>query len=167
MSIGTFFTLSLLATTVAAFAAPAGAPKIASADRASAIAVAGPSTKQVPIASYSSLGTGPGYLPQFTFTTVATSKVNCPNAAGCSIGIEAMNQMHPGAADWAICLRIDGASVSCQYQGLQPKAAYVVGNARGWGQVSQGTHVVETQLYTDGATAQAGYFQTDVRVYKP
>jgi hypothetical protein len=167
MSIRTFVALSLLATTAAAFAGPAGAPRNAFAGHASGGAVASPNTKQVLIASYDSLGNG-GYLPQFTFTTVTTNKVNCPNAAGCSIGIEAMDQVQTGGADWAICLRIDGASVSCQYQGMQPDGrAFVVGNARGWGTVSQGIHTVDAQLYTDGASAMAGYFQTDVRVYKP
>jgi hypothetical protein len=170
MSIRTFVAVSLIATTVAAVAAGSGAPKGAPAGaQASPNAVAGPNTKEKLLATYDASGNGnSASLPQFAFTTIASSVVKCGNAGGCSIGIEAMNQMKTGGADWAICLLIDGASVSCQYQGVQSgPSGYVVGNARGWGTVSSGTHTVDTQLYTESGSASYQYFQTDARVYKP
>jgi hypothetical protein len=114
------------------------------------------------------LGNGLGAsLPQFAFTTIDERTVTCAVAAGCAIGMEAMAQMKPQGADWAICLYIDGLSVSCQYQGIQGSTTgYVVGNARGMGTVAQGNHTVTTQLYTEAATSTYAYFQTDYRIYK-
>jgi len=168
MSIRTIVALSLLATTVAAVAAGSGMPKGAPAG-AQANSVAGPNTKEKLIATYDASGNGlSASLPQFAFTTVASSVVKCTNSGGCSIGIEAMNQIQSAGADWAICLLIDGSSVSCQYQGVQAgPSSFVVGNARGWGTVAFGTHTVDTQLYTESASATYQYFQTDTRVYKP
>ena len=167
MSIRTIVALSLLATAVAAVAGPSGSPK--GAAQASPNAVAGPNTKEKLIATYDAVGNGlSAALPQFAFTTVATSVVKCTNSGGCSIGIEAMNQIQSAGADWAICLLIDGSSVSCQYQGVQAgPSSFVVGNARGWGTVAFGNHTVDTQLYTESASATYQYFQTDTRVYKP
>jgi len=158
-----------LATTVAAVAAGSGAPKGAPAAAQSAHNFSGPNTKEKLIGTYDAVGNGLSTaLPQFAFTTVASSVVKCSNAAGCSIGIEASNQIQTAGADWAICLLIDGASVSCQYQGVQAgPSSFVIGNARGWGTVASGTHTVDTQLYTESASATYQYFQTDVRVYKP
>ena len=168
MSIRTLVAVSLLVTTVAAVAGGSGAPKGAGA-QASPNAVLGPNTKETLLGTYDASGNGLSTsLPQYTFTTIATSKVKCGNATGCSIGIESMAQIQSGGADWAICLLIDGNQASCQYQGVQSgPSSYVVGNARGWGTVAQGSHTVDTQLYTESASATYQYFQTDARVYKP
>jgi hypothetical protein len=167
MSIRTIVGLSLLASVAAADAGPSGAPK-GSNVQTHAVA-SGPNTKEKLISTYDAVGNGNGAaLPQFAFTTIATSHVSCPNATGCSIGIESMTQVQTGGADWAICLLIDGASVECQYQGVQSgPSSYVVGNARGWGTVATGAHTVVTQIYTESATATYSYFQTDTRIYKP
>jgi len=167
MSIRSIVALSLIATAVAAVAGPSGSPK--GAAQASPNSIAGPNTKEKLLATYDAVGNGfSASLPQFAFTTIATSTIKCGNSGGCSVGIEAMNQMNTGGADWAICLLIDGSSVSCQYQGVQSgPSGFVVGNARGWGTVSAGTHTVDTQLYTESASATYQYFQTDTRVYKP
>jgi hypothetical protein len=170
MSIRTFVAVSLLATTVAAIAGGSGSPQGApAAARAQPDAELGPNTKETLLATYDASGNGQSAsLPQFAFTTIASSKVKCGNATGCSIGIESMAQLRTGGGDWAICLLIDGNAVSCQYQGVQSgPSGFVVGNARGWGSVSKGSHTVETQLYAEGSGATYQYFQTDARVYKP
>jgi hypothetical protein len=171
MSIRTVIAVSLLASAVAAVAGtPNGAPNGAPAVHAgSTQGQLGPNTAEKLAATYDASGNGSGTsLPQFAFTTVATSTVKCNNSAGCSIGIESMAQIQSAGADWAICLLIDGSSVSCQYQGVQAgPSTFVVGNARGWGTVALGSHTVTTQLYTESASATYEYFQTDARVYKP
>lgn len=80
-----------------------------------------------------------------------------------------MAQLEPQGGDWAICLKIDGVTASCQYQGvLGGPSGYVTGNARGVKTgVANGSHTVLTQLYVEGAGATYAYYQTDVRVYKP
>jgi hypothetical protein len=173
MPVRTLVTVSLLASAALAFAGTPGAPKgapDASPFAAGAFAVTGPNTAEVLSSTYDAVGNGLSTsLPQFAFTTVATNSVKCNHAHGCSIGIETTAQMQTGGADWAICLLVDGASVSCQYQGVQSgPSGFVVGNARGWASgVPQGFHTVETQLYTESASATYQYFQTDVRIYKP
>ena len=167
MSLRMIVGISLLASAAVAVAGTSGAPK-GSNVQTNTVA-SGPNTKEKLITTYDAVGNGNGAsLPQFAFTTVATSQVSCANAAGCSIGMESMAQVTTGGADWAICLVIDGSSVECQYQGVQSgPSGYVVGNARGWGTVATGTHTVVTQLYTESATATYAYFQTDTRIYKP
>jgi len=174
MHVRTLVAVSLAASAAVALAAPPGAPKGAPAQSpysgASSFAVAGPNTAEKLSSTYDAVGNGLSTaLPQFAFTTVASNNVKCNHLHGCSIGIESMAQMHTGGADWAICLLIDGSSVSCQYQGVQSgPSTYVVGNARGWASaVPNGFHTVETQLYTESASATYQYFQTDVRIYKP
>jgi hypothetical protein len=172
MSIRTLAAVSLLATAVAASAAglagsPHGAPAQAQAQDTSPLA--GPNTKETLISTYDAVGNGnSASLPQNAFTTIAASNVKCTNTNGCSIGIESMVQIQSGGGDWAICLLIDGAQTSCQFQGVQSgPSSFVVGNARGWGTVAAGTHSVQTQVYVSGPSATYQYFQTDARVYKP
>jgi len=167
--------VSLAASAAVAFAGPAGSPKGAPpqsqyAGNASSFAVAGPNTAELLSSTYDAVGNGLSTsLPAFAFTTIATNKVKCNHAHGCSFSIETMAQMQTGGADWAICLLVDGASVSCQYQGVQSgPSSFVVGNARGWlSGIPQGFHTVDTQLYTESNSATYQYFQTDVRTYKP
>jgi hypothetical protein len=169
-SIRTFIAVSLLASSVGAVAAPSGAPKSAAPARTVGAVPMGANTKEVLIATYSASGNGLSTsLAQFVFTTVATSKVNCSNAQGCSIGLESTAQMQTGGADWVICLLLDGETVSCQYQGVQSgPSGFVVGNTRGWASgVAQGSHTVATQLYSESLSGTYSYYQTDVRVYKP
>jgi hypothetical protein len=173
MPVRTLLAFSLLASAALAFAGTPGTPQGAPAPYAGStapFAVLGPNTAEILSSTYDAVGNGLSTaLPQFAFTTVASNHVKCNHAHGCSIGIESMAQMHTGGADWAICLVVDGGSVSCQYQGIQSgPSSFVSGNARGWATgVAQGTHTVETQLYTESASATYQYFQTDVRIYKP
>jgi hypothetical protein len=169
MSTRVLIALSLVATAAVAFAGPAGTPKGAPAQAAQSNSAPTAGGKEKLVATYDAVGNGSGTsLPQFGFTTVASSTVKC-ESGGCSIGIESMAQITPKGGDWAICLLVDGTSVSCQYQGVQGSTSgFVVGNARGWASgLSAGNHTVDTQLYAEGAGATYAYFQTDSRVYKP
>lgn len=117
--------------------------------------------------TYVAAGNGNGAaLAQFAFTTVDTTTVSCTTT--CSIEINAMSQIQSAGADWAICLLIDGGSVSCQYQGnLAGPSSYVVGNASGFAaNLAVGSHTATLQLYTESSTATYEYFQSSVRVYK-
>jgi hypothetical protein len=118
--------------------------------------------------SWLAAGNGGGAsLPQFAFTTVDTTTVSC-TVTNCTIGVETMAQIQPKGGDWAICLLVDGSSVSCQYQGLQGQTTgYAVGNARGVATgLAIGNHTVTTQLYAEGSGCVYAYYQTDSRVYK-
>jgi hypothetical protein len=154
----------------AAWAGPAGSPPGSPAMHAGALVSPNASVKETLIGSYDAKGNGQtAPLPQYAYTTIATTTFKCTNSTGCSVVIESMDQIQPMGGDWAICLLVDGTSVSCQYQGVQGgPSSYVVGNARGWaGGLAQGTHTVTTQLYVEGAGAAYVYFQTDVSVFKP
>lgn len=148
-----------------AVAAGNGAPKGVKARDVGTQAVIGSPVKLLKTVT----GVGNGNAAALTagFNTIDERTIACTVAAGCAIGFEAMAQIKPQGSDWAICLLIDGSSVSCQYQGVQGSTTgWVVGNARGMGTVTQGTHTVTTQVYTESSTAVYAYFQTDYRLYK-
>jgi hypothetical protein len=148
-----------------AAAAGTGAPKGIKARELGAQAVVGSPVKL--LKTVTGVGNGLGAALATGFNTIDERTVSCTVAAGCAIGFEAMAQLKPQGSDWAICLLIDGVSVSCQYQGIQGSTTgYVVGNARGMGTVAQGTHTVTTQIYTESSTAIYTYYQTDYRIYK-
>jgi hypothetical protein len=172
--IRTLFCVTLLAASAAAMAGPAGMMKGAPPAWVGAALpfadAAGPNTAELLSNNYDAMGNGAGSsLTQNSYTTIASNRVKCNHAHGCSIGIETMAQVQTAGADWGICLLVDGNAVSCQYQGVQSgPSSFVVGNARGWATgVTEGFHTVDTQLYTESASATYEYFQTDVRVYKP
>ncbi|MBQ0959045.1 hypothetical protein KAK06_08735 [Ideonella sp. 4Y11] len=148
-----------------AVAAGNGAPKGVKARDVGTQAVVGSPVKL--LKTVTGVGNGLGAALTLGFNTVDERSVSCTVAAGCAIGFESMAQLKPQGSDWAICLLIDGNSVSCQYQGVQGSTTgYVVGNARGMGTVTQGTHTVTTQIYTESSTATYTYYQTDYRIYK-
>ena len=165
MTIRTLVALSLVAVAATAVAGTSGTPKGVKTQASPNVNLA----KEKLSATYDVNGNGQSAgLPQFQFTTVASSTVSCGNAAGCSIGIGAMAQIQSAGADWAICLSIDGTYVECQYQGVQAgPSSFVVGNARGWGTVALGSHTVNLDLYTESASGTYQYFQMDTSVYKP
>lgn len=106
-------------------------------------------------------------LAAATFNVIDSRTVTC--GATCTIGIESMVQLNPGGGNWAICLRANGASLSCQYQGHLPDTStFVVGNARGVTNASlaAGSYVVTTEVFTNNAAFLYGW-QTDYRIYKP
>ncbi len=153
----------------AAMAAPGGPPgaRMQSATEG----VINPDSYQVrkAINIYLNNGNGGGSaLSAFVFNTIESGTVNCTNAAGCHIGQDSMVQLSPNAANWAICLAVDGVYSTCQYQGNLPDiGVFVVGNAKGFsGTVASGTHAVRTDVYVEAASSLYGW-QTDTRVYKP
>jgi hypothetical protein len=116
--------------------------------------------------TYVSTGTG-GALAAGTFNFVESRTVDCPKATGCSIGQESMLQLNPGGGNWAICLSVNGAYTTCQFQGHLPDTgSFVVGNARGFVSVPQGVHTVMTEVFVSLASTLAQW-QTDHRVYAP
>jgi len=166
MSTRAFVAVSLLAAASLAFAGSSGSPKGATS-KASSDAVT--ASKEKLTGTYDVTGNGQSAsLPQFSFTTVADTSVNCGKKA-CSIGIEAMAQIQSAGADWAICLVVDGGDVECQYQGIQAgPSSFVSGNARGFiSGLSSGTHDVQLQLYSESATGTYQFFDMDARTYTP
>ncbi|MFO1339467.1 MAG: hypothetical protein U1F53_14800 [Burkholderiaceae bacterium] len=157
---------SLVATVMAAPATPSGAPAgVRVSKQVAPPQGIGPKKLK---ATYLAAGNGNGAsLPQYAFTTVDSTTVSC-STANCTIGIETMAQMTPLGADWAICLVVDGAYASCQYQGIQGSTTgWAVGNARGMATgLAVGSHTVDTQVYTEASGAMYAYYQSDVRVYK-
>lgn len=169
MSTPAFFQSAIIAAalgvTGAAMAAGNGMPNGVKVRDASAQTTIGANMKL--LKTVTGTGNGSGSSLAMGFNTVDERVINCAVAAGCAIGIESMGQIKPQGADWAICLLIDGSSVTCQYQGIQGSTSgWVVGNARGVGVVTAGNHTVTTQLYTESSTASYAYFSTDYRLYK-
>jgi len=115
--------------------------------------------------TYISSGNG-GSLAAGTFNFVESRTVSCSVTVGCVIAQESMVQLSPGGGNWAICLEVNGAYTTCQFQGHLPDTgSFVVGNARGNVLVPQGTHTVQTDVFTSNAATLAAW-QTDHRVYK-
>ena len=105
-------------------------------------------------------------LPQFAFTPIdAGTTLNCKKT--CTLSAEVTSQMNTGAADWAICIVIDGADVSCQYQGVQSgPSGFVMGNASGSVGGAAGNHTFQTQLYTESASATYQFFNIHYAVHQ-
>jgi len=106
--------------------------------------------------------TGNGFstaLPQFAFTPIDGGTVlNCTKAS-CIISADVSAQMQTGGADWAICVTIDGVDIECQYQGVQSgPSSFVVGNVTASSAQAAGSHTIQTQLYTESASATYQYF---------
>jgi len=98
-------------------------------------------------------------LPQFEFTPIDSGTVlNCTKV--CTISAEVTAQVQTAGADWAICITVDAADIECQYQGVQSgPSSFVVGNASGSAAaMSVGSHTVQTQLYTESASATYQFF---------
>ncbi len=173
MSVQSFIKLGLLAVSASAclastaFAAggePAGVGAAMASDVVK-IEAAGVARKLINTYSATANGSGSALLAS-TFNLVDASVVNCTNAAGCHIGLEAMAQVAPAGGDWAICLYVDGLSVACPYQGVNGVGTFVVGNYRGFsGLVSQGLHNVEMRVFPNVA-ASLYRWNVDYRVYK-
>lgn len=98
-------------------------------------------------------------LPQFAFTPIDSGTVlNCTKV--CTISAEVSAQIQTAGADWAICITVDSADIECQYQGVQAgPSTFVMGNASGsLASVAIGSHTVQTQLYTESATATYQFY---------
>ncbi|HEX4509783.1 MAG TPA: hypothetical protein VH328_06885 [Burkholderiaceae bacterium] len=164
------FFLTLSAATIAAVAGSTGTPKGAAPAFAQANVQPDSAIAEKLATSYDITGNGnSAALPQYSYTTVAQSTIKCNHAHGCSFGLASMAQVQTSGGDWAICLLVDGTSVSCQYQGVQSgPSGFVVGNARGWATgIASGNHVVALQLYAEGTAAAYAYYELDVGEYTP
>jgi hypothetical protein len=114
--------------------------------------------------TYISNGNG-GALAAGTFNFVESRTVNCNKAVGCVIEQDSMVQLNPGGGNWAICLSVNSAYTTCQFQGHLPHVgSFVVGNARGNVLVAQGIHTVQTDVFTSNASTLAAW-QTDHRIF--
>ena len=97
-------------------------------------------------------------LTQFAFTPIDSGTVlNCKKA--CIISAEVTAQIQSAGADWAICITVDGTDIECQYQGIQSgPSSFVVGNVTASSAQAAGSHTIQTQLYTESASATYQYF---------
>jgi hypothetical protein len=106
-------------------------------------------------------------LPQFAFTPIDSGTVlNCKKV--CTVSADVTAQMNTGGADWAICVTLDGSDIECQYQGVQSgPSSFVVGNAgASLAGVAIGNHTLQTQLYTESASATYQYFNMHYAVHQ-
>jgi hypothetical protein len=106
-------------------------------------------------------------LPQFAFTPIdAGTVLKCTKL--CTISADVTAQIQTAGADWAICITVDGADIECQYQGVQAgPSTYVVGNAgASLASVAIGSHTVQTQLYTESASATYQYYNMHYAVHQ-
>jgi hypothetical protein len=118
------------------------------------------------VGTYDSVGTGGGAtLFPNTYNFVTQNLVSCKNVNGCSIGGEAMVMIDPKGQSWAICLDVDGNTLSCQYQAQQ--SGLTTGNARAWTTAPMGKHSLRTYVTVSAPDATLSDFQTDARVYTP
>ena len=112
---------------------------------------------------------GSGYQP-----VDLPTPVHCPNAAGCTIGVEAHVQLGGNGKStnaWAICAQVDGNYIStpgCPFQGYLPVSTYLwtVGSWSQQTSVPAGDHPVETSVYTDYGAFKDTY-NIIYRVYPP
>jgi hypothetical protein len=104
-----------------------------------------------------------GFNPYGSATTV-----KCTVTAGCLIEVAANAQLSMGANpnSAAICVKIDGAYLSCPYNHTLPAgSSYEVMSYQTSQAVALGTHVVETEVYS--AQPSGLYrFNTEVQLYK-
>jgi hypothetical protein len=105
-------------------------------------------------------------FPQFAFTPIdAGSVLNCKKA--CTLSADVTAQMNTGGADWAICITVDGTDIECQYQGVQSgPSSFVTGNVSANASAAAGNHTVQTQLYTESASATYQYFAMHYAVHQ-
>lgn len=105
-----------------------------------------------------------------SFTTVGTQlTVNCANAAGCTIAINGNAQLAAGASEntAALCLQIDGASISCPFNTIiRAGSGFQIMNYQTFASVALGNHTVDMAVFS--STASALYrWNKEVKLYKP
>ena len=158
--------LVLAVATFSAFADSASPTPSTAKSNAATAAVA----HKAPITYINSGSSGGSALnPGFNNVDAATT-INCPAAAGCTIGVRSMVQIAPPAGtNWAICPVVDGLSMSppCPYQGLLPStSSFVTGNGLSNFAVAKGPHTVQLQVYVD-QTSGLYNWEVDYTLYKP
>jgi hypothetical protein len=109
-------------------------------------------------------------LAASSFTTVGTQlTVNCANAAGCTIAGNLNAQLSGGASEnnAALCLVIDGASLSCPFNTLiRAGGGFQVMHYQTFGFVPLGNHTVDMQVFSGTASALFRW-NKEIKLYKP
>ena len=105
-----------------------------------------------------------------SFTTVgAQLNLNCDNAAGCTIAINGNAQLAAGASDnnAALCLLIDGVSISCPFNTIiRAGSGFQIMNYQTFASVALGNHSVDMSVYS-GAASALYRWNKEVKQYKP
>lgn len=95
--------------------------------------------------------------------------VNCANTAGCTIAGNMNAQLAAAASEnaAAICLVVDGASVSCPFNGIiRAGSGFQVMNYQTFTSVPLGNHTVQMRVYTSVATNLLRW-NKEFKLYKP
>jgi hypothetical protein len=95
--------------------------------------------------------------------------VNCANAAGCTIAGNMNAQLAAAASEnaAAICLIVDGASVSCPFNGIiRAGSGFQVMNYQTFTSVGLGNHTVQMRVFTSVATNLIRW-NKEFKLYKP
>lgn len=104
-----------------------------------------------------------GFNPYGSSTTV-----NCTVSSGCMIEVDANVQLSQtsSANAAAVCIKIDGAYLSCPFNHIYGVGSgFEVMSYQTSQAVAQGTHVVQTEVYSSQATSLYR-FNTEVQLYK-
>ena len=95
--------------------------------------------------------------------------VNCGNAGGCTIAGNMNAQLAAAATEnaAAICLLVDGTSVSCPFNAIiRPGSGFQVMNYQTFTSVSPGNHTVQMRVFTSVAT-NLFRWNKEFKLYKP
>lgn len=95
--------------------------------------------------------------------------VNCANTAGCTIAGNMNAQLAAAASEnaAAICFVVDGASVSCPFNGIiRAGSGFQVMNYQTFTSVPLGNHTVQMRVYTSVATNLLRW-NKEFKLYKP
>lgn len=95
--------------------------------------------------------------------------VNCANTAGCTIAGNMNAQLAAAASEnaAAICLIVDGSSVSCPFNGIiRAGSGFQVMNYQTFTSVALGNHTVQMRVYTSVAT-NLHRWTKEFKLYKP
>jgi hypothetical protein len=95
--------------------------------------------------------------------------VNCANTAGCTIAGNMNAQLAAAATEnaAAICLVVDGSSVSCPFNAIiRPGSGFQVMNYQTFTPVALGNHTVQMRVFTSVAT-NLFRWNKEFKLYKP
>jgi hypothetical protein len=95
--------------------------------------------------------------------------VNCANTAGCTIAGNMNAQLAAAATEnaAAICLVVDGSSVSCPFNAIiRPGSGFQVMNYQTFTSVALGNHTVQMRVFTSVAT-NLFRWNKEFKLYKP
>jgi hypothetical protein len=95
--------------------------------------------------------------------------LNCGNAAGCTIAANMNAQLAAAATEnkAAICMKVDGASVNCPFNGIiRAGSGFQVMNYQTFTSVTAGNHTVEMDVFSSVATSMIRW-NKEIKIYKP